>query len=240
MGSRRLLYIESDGQVFLVERKGMWTFPEEGTSLPFTYDVRHSTKILDAVVSFCRPELSAFPSHWVFKDDVPLRTDIDPIVQRAINASLARCVVGVILTNARDEVLMVKSSRGFTKGMWNVPGGFIEYGEEPATAAAHEAKEETGLDIEIGDLLGVYTERFESPYFMYGFMYAATPRDPGQRVRPEPSEIAEATWMDAEKAFASTRNPFATKALQKRFSLRRPTARGAVPRASGRKRASGG
>jgi len=220
MPGRRLLYIESDGQVYLIERDGLWTFPDEGDKLPFTFSVRHSAKILDAVVSFCRPALTSFPAHWVFKDDVPLRRDIDPIVQRAINASLARCVVGVILTNEKDEVLLVKSSRGFTKGMWNVPGGFIEYGEGPEVAAAREAKEETGLDVEIGELLGVYTERFESPYFMYGFMYAATLVDPKQKLVPEPTEIADAKWMSAEKAKASTRNPFAVQALSKRFRSR--------------------
>lgn len=220
MAPRRLLYIECDGQVYLVERDGHWTFPDEGERLPFAFSVRHSAKILDCVVSFCRPELTDFPEHWVFKDDVPLRRDIDPIVQRAINASLARCVVGIILTNDKDEVLLVKSSRGFTKGMWNVPGGFIEYGEPPEVAAAREAKEETGLDVRIGDLLGVYTERFESPYFMYGFMYAATLERAGQKLAPDPTEIADARWMPAEKAIDSTRNPFAVQALRRRFSPR--------------------
>lgn len=220
MAPRKLLYIECDGQVYLVERNGVWTFPDETERLPFDYSVRHSAKILDTVVSFCRPELNEFPSHWVFKDDVPLRRDIDPIVQRAINASLARCVVGIILTNAKDEVLLVKSSRGFTKGMWNVPGGFIEYGEPPEVAAAREAKEETGLDVKIGELLGVYTERFESPYFMYGFMYAATLKNANQKLAPDPTEIADARWMSPRHAMESTRNPFAVQALGRRFNLR--------------------
>ena len=222
MAERRVLYIESDGQVYLVKRGGRWTFPLEGAKLGFTYSARHSTRILDVVVSFCRPNLKAFPSHWMFKDEVPLRTDVDPLVQRAINASLARCVVGVILSNTRDEVLLVKSSRGFTKGMWNVPGGFIEYGETPEVAAAREAKEETGLDVAIGDLLGVYTERFESPYFMYGFMYAARPKDEKAKLKPDPSEIEELAWYPAGAAIEATRNPFALQALAKRFSLALP------------------
>lgn len=211
----RLLYIESDGQVFLVQRGGRWTFPREGERLDFAVDVRHSTRILDQEVAFCRPVIDFFPSSWTFKDDVPLRTDVDPIVQRAINASLPRCVVGVVLVNERDEVLLVKSSRGFTKGMWNVPGGFIEYGEAPDVAAAREAKEETGLDILLGELLGVFMERFESPYFMYGFMYAA--RSDGSEVRPDPTEIAETRWFSPDEAMRSTINPFALQAMAKRF-----------------------
>lgn len=233
MVDRRLLYIECDGQVYLVERDGVWTFPDEAEKLPFPYSVRHNTKILDCVVSFCRPELSEFPSHWAFKDDVPIRSDVDPVVHRAINASIARCVVGVLLRNSKNEVLLVKSSRGFTTGMWNVPGGFVEYGETPEVAAAREAKEETGLDVTVGELIGVYMERFESPYFMYGFIYDATLRDESQPLAPDPTEIAETQWMTAEQAIQSTRNPFARQALTRRFNLRpAPASRPGGPRAS--------
>lgn len=220
MAQRRVLYIESDGQVYLVQKDGVWTFPEEGARIGFSYQVRHATKILETVVNFCRPQLDHFPSEWMFKDDIPLRRDVDPLVQRAINASLARCVVGIVVVNARNEVLLVRSNRGFTKGMWNVPGGFIEYGEAPDRAALREAKEETGLDIQLGRLLGVYMERFESPYFMYGFMYEATARRGDLRL--DPTEIEEARWWAPAEAMAATRNPFARKAMAERFSLPPP------------------
>lgn len=220
MAQRRVLYIESDGQVYLVKRDGLWTFPEEGERLEFSYDVRHATNILDVVVSFCRPKLDHFPSEWMFKDDVPLRRDVDPLVQRAINASLARCVVGVVMVNGRNQVLLVRSNRGFTRGMWNVPGGFIEYGEAPELAAIREAKEETGLDIQLGRLLGVYMERFGSPYFMYGFMYEASA--PNGKVRLDATEIEDARWWAPSEAMAATRNPFARRALAERFSLPLP------------------
>jgi 8-oxo-dGTP diphosphatase len=222
MASRRLLYIESDGQVFLVERDGQWTFPREGDALDFKVQVRHATRIVGHEVAFCRPLIDYFPADWVFKDDVPLRKDIDPVVQRAINASLPRCVVGVVLMNEAGQVLLVKSSRGFTKGMWNVPGGFIEYGETPDVAAAREAKEETGLDIQVGELLGVFMERFESPYFMYGFMYDA--KTGGGELRPDPSEIEETRWFSPEEAMASTINPFALQAMARRFGKPVPDA----------------
>lgn len=224
MVTKRLLYIESDGQVYLVRRDGLWAFPEDGDKLPFRVAVRHATTIGGREVAFCRPSLEGFPSEWMFKDEVPLRRDVDPIVQRAINASLARCVVGVILRGPDGRILLVKSSRGFTKGMWNVPGGFIEYGEAPETAAVREAKEETGLEIALGPLIGVYTQRFESPYFMYGFMYEATSESAALRL--EPSEIEAARWAEPEEAIGLTRNPFAQQAITSLFKLKvpRPTA----------------
>jgi ADP-ribose pyrophosphatase YjhB (NUDIX family) len=221
MPARRLLYIESDGQVYLVPRDGVWTFPSEEDSLPFEFDVRHSTKILDVEVAFCRPRLTRFPAEWVFKDDVPLRTDVDPIVQRAINASLTRCVVGALIFDGEQRMLVVKSNRGFTKGVWNIPGGFIEYGERPEDAIVREVAEETGLTIEVGSLLGVFMERFQSPYFMYGFMFEA--RNVRGALRIEPSEIEAAQWMPWESAARELRNPFALQALELRF-------RGRVPR----------
>lgn len=38
---------------------------------------------------------------------------------------------------------------------WTMPGGGIDPGEHPADAAVRELKEETGYDVEVGDVLGV-------------------------------------------------------------------------------------
>lgn len=222
MARPRLRYIESDGQVYLVQRNGRWTFPTEEEPLDFSIVERHSVVIGDAEVVYCKPTAAGFPAHWVFKDDVPMRSDIDPVVQRSINASLARCVVGVLAVRRDGRILMVRSNRGFTKGMWNIPGGFIDYGEHPEEAAVREIREETGVEIQLGSLVGVYKERFQSPYFMYGFIYEAVPVR--EEIRTEPTEIEAAEWMEPARAFTETRNPFARAALQKRFQLKIPSA----------------
>lgn len=46
---------------------------------------------------------------------------------------------------------------------WGFPGGAIELGESAAEAAIRETREETGLDVEIVNLLGVYT-KYEHTY----------------------------------------------------------------------------
>lgn len=50
-------------------------------------------------------------------------------------------------------VLMLKRSTMPGIGLWCVPGGFIKYGETPVAAAAREAHEETGSEVDIGSVL---------------------------------------------------------------------------------------
>jgi AmmeMemoRadiSam system protein A len=61
--------------------------------------------------------------------------------------------VDVIVETPRGIVLVLRARE--PRG-WALPGGFVEYGEDPASAARREVKEETGLDVELSDLLGVY------------------------------------------------------------------------------------
>lgn len=42
--------------------------------------------------------------------------------------------------------------------LWNLPGGTMEKGESPWQGVIREVKEETGLDVEVERLLGVYSK----------------------------------------------------------------------------------
>ena len=53
-----------------------------------------------------------------------------------------------------DEYLLIKRASEPDKGLWSVPGGMVEVGEKVEEAAIREAKEETGLEIEIVKDLG--------------------------------------------------------------------------------------
>jgi 8-oxo-dGTP diphosphatase len=46
---------------------------------------------------------------------------------------------------------------------WALPGGFVDYGETCETAAVREAKEETGLDVVLTGILGVYSDPARDP-----------------------------------------------------------------------------
>lgn len=63
--------------------------------------------------------------------------------------------VGGCIFNEKGEVLLQR--RG-DSGRWGFPGGAIEPGESIQQAAVREVKEETGLDVEVGRLIGIYTD----------------------------------------------------------------------------------
>jgi len=63
--------------------------------------------------------------------------------------------VGAIIIE-QDRVLLVKRGHPPLAGEWSIPGGVLELGETVRQAAVREAIEETGLIVEVGELLGVY------------------------------------------------------------------------------------
>lgn len=66
-----------------------------------------------------------------------------------------RAGVGVIVVDARGRVLLEKRR---DCGRWGLPGGRIEPGEDVETAARREVREETGLEVRVTALQGVYSE----------------------------------------------------------------------------------
>lgn len=54
------------------------------------------------------------------------------------------------------RVALVKRAHPPIQGQWSIPGGVLEVGEFVREAAVREAREETGLVVEPGELLGVY------------------------------------------------------------------------------------
>jgi ADP-ribose pyrophosphatase YjhB (NUDIX family) len=63
-----------------------------------------------------------------------------------------------IVTRAEDgSFLLVQRGEDPGKGLWGLPGGFVEMGETVAEALTREILEETGYEIEIGRLIGVWS-----------------------------------------------------------------------------------
>jgi ADP-ribose pyrophosphatase YjhB (NUDIX family) len=69
-----------------------------------------------------------------------------------------RTTVAVVILKD-DQILVSKRAREPFKGQYDLPGGFLEYGEDPYDAVIRETREETGLLLERSNLriLTAYT-----------------------------------------------------------------------------------
>jgi 8-oxo-dGTP diphosphatase len=108
-------------------------------------------------------------------------------------------VGAIIIENAR--VVLVKRAHPPLQDEWSIPGGVLEVGELVREAAIREAREETGLTVEPGELLGVYDrvlrnadKRVQYHYVLIDFLC--------RRVAGElaaASDAAEVRWFGREE-----------------------------------------
>jgi len=69
---------------------------------------------------------------------------------------------GINENNKNDFILIKRKNEPF-KNHWAIPGGFVDHGETVENAAIREAKEETGVDVKLEKLFGVYSEPNRDP-----------------------------------------------------------------------------
>ena len=63
--------------------------------------------------------------------------------------------VGAVIVHD-NRVLLIRRGQPPLLGEWSLPGGVLECGETLRQATIREAREETGLAVEVGEMLGVY------------------------------------------------------------------------------------
>lgn len=106
---------------------------------------------------------------------------------------------GVVILNAAGNILLVRE-KGIPDymekaGLWHIPSGTVEVGENPQDAAVREAFEETGLRVRLTKFLGAYLGRFPDGELILRHVWLAEP-DNDQAVSPAlTDEIAEARYV---------------------------------------------
>jgi len=108
-------------------------------------------------------------------------------------------IVGIGAVIVKDnKVLLIKRAGDPGRGLWSIPGGLVELGEKIKDAVCREVKEETGLDVRVGEIADV-TEiitRDEKDKVKYHFVivdfFAEVLRG---ELKPS-SDALEAKWVE--------------------------------------------
>ncbi|MEF2229738.1 MAG: NUDIX hydrolase [Pseudodesulfovibrio sp.] len=86
-------------------------------------------------------------------------------------------VIHVPAAGAEPDGVVLIERRNPPHG-WALPGGFIDYGETCERAAIREVREETGLDVALTGLLGVYSDPARDPrHHTMSVVYTGRARD---------------------------------------------------------------
>lgn len=107
-------------------------------------------------------------------------------------------VVGVgAVVRKGSQVLLIRRANPPSQGRWSLPGGALELGEKLTQAVAREVKEETGLDVRVGELLEVLESvfpdtagRVEYHYILFDYVCWA-----GEQPARAASDALELAWF---------------------------------------------
>ncbi|XP_034678528.1 nudix hydrolase 10-like isoform X2 [Vitis riparia] len=111
-----------------------------------------------------------------------------------------RVGIGAIVMNDKRELLVVQEKSGKLKGMgiWKIPTGVVDAGEDIFKAAVREVKEETNIDTEFVEILG-FRQTHKSFFEKSDLLFLCMMRPLSFDVQKQELEIEAAKWMPFEE-----------------------------------------
>ncbi|CAL0318506.1 unnamed protein product [Lupinus luteus] len=160
-------------------KKGVWI------KLP----IEHSNLVASAVKVGFRYH-HAEPDYLMLVYWIPDTPDTLPA-----NAS-HRVGIGAFVMNTNREVLVVQESNGRFSGtgIWKLPTGAVNEGEDICTAAIREVKEETGIDTEFVEVLA-FRQSHKAFFQKSDLLFVCMLQPHSLNIQRQASEIDAAQWM---------------------------------------------
>lgn len=145
----------------------------------------------------------AEPGYLMLVNWIPKTTSTIPL-----NAS-HRVGVGAIVLNDKREMLVVQEKSGLLRGtgIWKIPTGIVEVGEDISKGVIREVKEETGIDTEFVEVLA-FRQSHKVFFGKSDLFFVCMMRPLSFDIQIQELEIEAAQWMPLEEVEAQ---PFGQK-----------------------------
>lgn len=232
----RVVYLEHDGKLLLVDKEGqgpqecvmgrenvqsMLRFPTikevEHMGIPWEQDRQTDVTFGGKKYTIIHGiPLIDWPEQWTWKDKVVSDNAVHPLAREAVYRSIHRLVSKVMIRNDEEQILMAKVERGFFKGYWGLPGGYMNHSEEPSQGCVRETEEELGIRVELDETKPVITQRtfFRDGVSFMSFTYSGRWNGSLDELKLKKGEIAEAKWFSLADALENAVSEFDRIALE--------------------------
>jgi 8-oxo-dGTP diphosphatase len=107
-----------------------------------------------------------------------------------------RVGIGVLIFNAKKEILLGKRLNSHGAHTWSPPGGHLEFGESFTDCAIREVMEETNLRLNHARVIGVTNDIFQAEQKHYVSIFLTAPYPAEQTIQNnEPDKITQWEWF---------------------------------------------
>ena len=183
--SLKILKLKRENFLEFLEREG---FKIEGKVTQHTIDAAVSAYTALLYLTGCTKEIKG---------------EEGVIIVPAGKHAFPRVAVDILIIDPQTKkFVLVKRLNPPFKDHWALPGGFVEYGERVEEAAIREAKEETGLDVELKELIGVYSDPDRDPRgHVISIAFLAFPKGGSLKASTDAKEVEFFSKIPSKMAF---------------------------------------
>ena len=109
-------------------------------------------------------------------------------------------IVGANLVEKDGKYLLVQEAKEYVRGKWNFPAGKMDFGEKITQTAVRECKEETGFDVELEYLIGIFKHsdiRENVQYDVMPFVFKSNIID--GKLKSQENELLDVKWFTKDE-----------------------------------------